>query len=132
MLPKKERIKNIYLFNTAFNIGRKNNQKITTDLLLLYYLFKKKEASLGLPKTAFVVGTKIEKKASKRNLIKRRMRSAYRFFRDRIVKNDKLNKVSVLIWIANHKIKEVNFEEIKNSMKKILDKLELRSSNSKL
>ena len=125
MLPKTERLKERYLFNTAFNIGKKNGQKLSSDLLLLYYLFKKREQGVQLPKTAFIVGIRVEKKADKRNLIKRRMRSAYRFLRERLI-NNKLKKISVLIWIANPNIKNATFKQLKDSMENVLRKLETR------
>ena len=128
MLQKTERLKERYLFNTAFNIGKKNGQKLSSDLLLLYYLFKKKEQEIQLPKTAFIVGIRVEKKANKRNLIKRRMRSSYRFLRERLINNNKLKKISVLIWIANPNIKNATFKQIKDSMENLLRKLETRQS----
>lgn len=124
MLPKTERLKERYLFNTTFNIGKKNGQRLSSDLLLLYYLFKKREQEIQLPKTAFIVGIKVENKANKRNLIKRRMRSAYRFFRERLISNSNLKKISVLIWIASPNIKNATFKQIKDSMENLLKKLE--------
>ncbi len=125
MLSKTERLKERYLFNTAFSIGKKNGQKLSSDLLLLYYLFRKKrESEVKLPKTAFIVGIKVEKKANKRNLVKRRMRSAYRVFRERLINNNNLKKISVLIWIANQNIKNATFKQIKDSMENLLRRLE--------
>lgn len=124
MLPKTERLKERYLFTTTFNIGKKNGQRLSSDLLLLYYLFKKREQEIQLPKTAFIVGIKVENKANKRNLIKRRMRSAYRFFRERLISNSKLKKISVLIWIASPNIKNATFKQIRDSMENLLKKLE--------
>ena len=123
MLSKTERLKERYLFNTAFNIGKKNGQKLSSDLLLLYYLFKKRDG-IQLPKTAFIVGIRVEKKANKRNLIKRRMRASYRFLRERLINNNKLKKISVLIWIANPNIKNATFKQIKDSMENLLKRLE--------
>ena len=92
-------------------------------MLLLYYLFKKKDQEIQLPKTAFIVGVRVDKKANKRNLIKRRMRAAYRFFREGFIDN-KLKKISVLIWIANPNIKNATFKQIKGSMENLLKRLE--------
>ena len=124
MLSKTERLKERNLFNITFNIGKKNNQRLSSDLLLLYFLFRKREQDIQLPKTAFIVGIKVDKKANKRNLVKRRMRSAYRFFRERLISNNKLKKISVLIWIANPNIKNATFKQIKDSMENLLRRLE--------
>ncbi len=124
MLSKTERLKERYLFNTAFNVGKKNNQRLSSDLLLLYFLFRKKEHDIQLPKNAFIVGIRVDKKANKRNLIKRRMRAAYRYFRERLINNNKLKKISVLIWIANPNIKNATFKQIKDSMESLLRRLE--------
>ena len=52
------------------------------------------------------------------------MRSAYRSFRERLVNNNKLKKISVLIWIANPNIKNATFKQIKDSMENLLRRLE--------
>ena len=124
MLSKTERLKQRYLFNTAFNLGKKNGQKLSSDLLLLYYLFKRKELEAQLPKTAFIVGIRVEKKANKRNLIKRRMRASYKLLREKLTNNNKLKKISVLIWIANPNIKNATFKQIKDAMENLLRRLE--------
>ena len=125
MLPKAERLKERYLFNLAFNLGKSKRQKLNSPLLSLYYLFRKKDINrlskvISPVKTAFVVGLRIDKKANKRNLIKRRMRAAYRLVMKNIAN---LNKLSVLIWIANPPVKDATFEQIKNSMENLLNKV---------
>lgn len=126
MLTKSERLKERYLFNIAFKLGKTKNQKLYSTLLSLYYLFRKKdinnlESPPPLLKVAFIVGIRVDKKSNKRNLIKRRMRSAYRLARDIIKQNE--NKLSVLIWVANPAIKNATFVQIKESMEKSLNKL---------
>ena len=125
MLPKAERLKERYLFNLAFNLGKSKRQKLNSSLLSLYYLFRKKDISrfpkvISPVKTAFVVGLRIDKKAVKRNLVKRRMRASYRLVMKNIAN---LNKLSVLVWIANPPIKDATFEQIKNSMDNLLNKV---------
>lgn len=120
MLQKSERLKEKHLFNVAFSLGKKKKQKFSTNLLSLYYLFGKKDIN----KSAFVVGVKIDKRATKRNLIKRRMISAYKLIK-KINNGLNGNKASVLIWVAHPEIKNATFEQIKDSMDKLLNKLRL-------
>ena len=122
MLPKSERLKEKYLFNLAF----KKRQKLSSNLLSLYYLFNRKDIN-ELPKTAFIVGVRIDKKSNIRNLIKRRMRAAYQLIRKTLFSlekdKNKLCFISVLIWIANPSIKNATFEQIKSVMEGLLRKL---------
>ncbi len=126
MLSKSERLKERGLFNLAFKLGKNKNQKINSRLLSLYYLFGKKDINmLNIKlnvKTAFIVGLRVDKKSTKRNLIKRRMKAAYQFLKRTFFKNKQ--NISVLIWIANPPIQDATFEQIKDSMKNLLTKLE--------
>lgn len=128
MLPKSERLKDKRLFNIAFNVGKKQKQRISSELLSLYYLFKRKDINKSAQnkspiKTAFIVGLRVEKRATKRNLVKRRMRAAYRLIMKSVINKDKNKMFSVLIWIANPKIKDATFEQIKGSMQKLFERL---------
>ena len=127
MLPKSERLKEKYLFDLAFNLGKKRKQKINSDLLSLYYLYRKKDINKSSfktisIKTAFIVGLRVDKKANKRNIVKRRMRAAYAVLMKKNL-NQLKNKISVLIWIANPLIKGATFEQIKTSMEKLIIRL---------
>lgn len=124
MLPKKERLKDRYLFNLTF----KKRSKLASNLLLLYYLLNRKDIN-DLPKTAFIVGLSVDKRATKRNLIKRRMRAAYKELRKNI---GNLNKISVLAWIGKEPIKNATFKQIKESMEFLLKKLIMFNSLPKL
>jgi len=119
MLSKIERLKEKYLFKIAF----KKRQKLNSIFLSLYYLFKRNDINKlekVLPKVAFIVGLGVSKKATKRNLIKRRMRAAYTLIKKKI---ESLNKTSVLIWIAKEGVKNATFKQIKESMEFLLKKL---------
>lgn len=133
MLPKTERLKERYLFNIAFNLGKKKNQKVSSNLLSLYYLLRKKDINKltqgDFPKVAFIVGLGVDKKAARRNLIKRRMRSAYRLVSRKINIRQSKNTLQALIWVANQGIKNATFEQIKSSMENLLSKLERSSKN---
>ena len=73
-------------------------------------------------KTAFIVGLRVDKKATTRNLIKRRMKASYQFLKKTLFKNKR--NISVFIWIANPPIKDATFEQIKDSMKNLLMRLD--------
>lgn len=123
MIPQAERLKDRRIFNLVFNPKNHSKQRVSSGMLTLYYyLFRKKDINM-FPKVAFIVGVKIDKRSTKRNLIKRRMRAAYGL----IKKTDKMRilSFSVLIWIANPGIKNATFEQIKSSMNGLLAKVRI-------
>ena len=124
MLPLSERLKDRYTFNLIF----KKKNKLTSSHFILYYLLhnnkdiNKLNNALLMPKVAFVVGVKIDKRATVRNSIKRRMREAYRLIRKKYIDLKKVN-IRALVWIATPSMKNATFEEAKNSMESMLRKL---------
>lgn len=127
MLAKEDRLKDRHKFNVAF----KKKQVLRSDLLSIYYLYDKKNLNekISSPKIGFVVSTKIDKRATARNLIKRRLREAFKLLKKPIIlsKNESLvYSVSVLILIVNPKISSASYIDIKNNLKTLLNKLELR------
>lgn len=126
-----ERLKDRHLFNLAF----KKRLKLHSKLLTLYYLLKKKDINrfdkgLDFPKTAFAVGVNINKSAVKRNLIKRRIREAYKIVKKNLnLENNsggkRFQKISVLIWVANPAIKDATFIQVKDSVENLLNKLNI-------
>ncbi|OGI20236.1 MAG: hypothetical protein A3B68_05265 [Candidatus Melainabacteria bacterium RIFCSPHIGHO2_02_FULL_34_12] len=129
MLPKAERLKEKSLFNIAFNTGKRKKQRLNSSLLSLYYLFKKdinrltrSGFKLLYPKVAFIVGIRVDKKANKRNLIKRRMRAAYKMLKKELVTQNE-NSTGVFIWIANPGIKEATFQQIRQTMSVLISKI---------
>ena len=133
MLPKPERLKDKYLLNTAFKLGRTKKQKLNSSLFALYYLFRRNNIN-NLPKTAFIAPLVIDKRSNKRNLIKRRMRAAYILIKNKLINTNKnsFKAISVLIWVANPEIKNATFEQIKNTMYNLLTKLTKETENLKV
>ncbi|MBI2995670.1 MAG: ribonuclease P protein component [Candidatus Melainabacteria bacterium] len=121
MLPKSERLKDRSLFNFIFNPRNKMKRRLSSNLLSLYYLFKRKDIN-KLPKAAFIVGLKVDKRATKRNLIKRRMRAAYQLIKNTFLLQNKTIP-NVLIWIANPGIKNSTFMQIRDTMEDLLRKI---------
>ena len=119
MLQQSERLKEKYLFDLAFKLGKTKKQKLSSKCFLVYYLLSRRETRKGLPKCGFVVGLRVDKRATKRNLYKRRMREAYKLAKKKlnIIDNTKL---FALICIANPEIKDASFSEIKDTMEKLL------------
>ncbi len=123
MLQKDERLKEKYLFDLAFKYGKVKKQKLFCKYFHLYYLTKKKDDDkLKSPKNAFVAGLKVDKRAVKRNLYKRRLKSAYQLIKKKLILGKK-NNLSALIWIANPEIKSASFNEIKDLMEKMIKSL---------
>lgn len=119
MLQKSERLKDRYLFDVTFKIGKTKKQKLSSKHLLLYYLLNKKGQTVSMPKTAFIVGLKVDKKATQRNLIKRRMRASYQLIKKKLINSNK-NNLFALIWIANPEANTASYKEISQSMERML------------
>lgn len=119
MLQKSERLKDRYLFDIAFKVGKTKKQRLSSKHVLLYYLLVKKGQHISKPKTAFVVGLKVDKRATKRNLVKRRMKASYQLIKKKLINLNK-NNLFALIWIANPEAKDASFKEIKETMEKML------------
>lgn len=76
MLPVKNRLKKTAEFNKVYKEGRFFGTKLIS--------FKLKENGLSASRFGFVVSTKVHKKSTKRNLLKRRMREVIRLNLDKI------------------------------------------------
>ena len=121
MLPKPERLKDRRVFDFVFSGKNKGKLRVSSRLFTLCYLLKRKNINM-LPKVAFIVGTKIDKRSVKRNLIKRRMREAYKIVKKKLFQINKniLDNYFAFIWIANLPAKDATFDEIVRSMESLL------------
>lgn len=132
MLSKQDRLKDKFLINLAF----KKKQKLSSKLFSLYYLLKPKDInrfnndSTGV-KSTFIAPLKIDKRSTKRNLVKRRMNEAYKIIKSNILIPS--SKIKALVFIAHPAIKDAAFGEIKDTMGRLLSKLvKFISFNSRL
>ena len=108
MLPRINRLTKKSDFQKVFKTG----WKIGGELIWLKY----KKNNMDSARAGFVVGLKISKKATERNKIKRRLRSAFRYFLKEISGYD-------IIVGANPEIKGKKFPEIIRALKNLVSKI---------
>lgn len=117
MLKKENRLKSKRAFSATYN-----NNNIVSDSSVVLYAGKLKDNKNCPTRVGFVVSKKIHKRAVKRNRIKRLLRENIRL----MLKNQDLpliNDYQSLIFMAKHNILNRNFEEIRNTILILMDKI---------
>jgi ribonuclease P protein component len=122
-LNKSDRLKSYTKIRALFNAG----EKLKQFPLTVFYLFgeekaeEKKEGSLQM---GVAVGSRNFKKAVDRNLLKRRIREAYRLQKNelRAVLLESQTVLEVFFVYGDNQI--ADYATISNAMKKILEKLQ--------
>jgi ribonuclease P protein component len=117
-LSKKERLNSEKQISRLFDEGK----AITSGCLKLIYLFTE-DQMLSQIQVMFTVPKKKYKKAVDRNLLKRRMREAYRFSKPEI-NTDFSKKVLIAFIYIDKEIKP--YLKIENSLKDLIEKLSKR------
>jgi ribonuclease P protein component len=118
VLPKQERLLKKREFDRVFRLKR----SVASPCIVAYIMPSKAFQEQQLPKTGFIVGKKIHKKATKRNKIKRRMREAYRIIRAE--KPERIKNFHSIIFIARPSILGKEYPEIYENILICLKKAE--------
>jgi len=115
VLSKNERLKKNSEFNAVYNIKRS-----VANSLLILYTGRLRDNPETPSKVGFVVSKKIHKRSTRRNLIKRRMKEAYK----KISRNTDIpvKQWDKLIFLARSGILEVSFEQVYDAMVDCLKK----------
>ena len=123
MLPRSERLSKTGLFQRVYS-GKKS---VHTPLVSLYVLERQPRSAPRLPLVGFVIGKKIHAKATERNRTKRRVREAYRLFRQNMLLTDEPQPGDVrqwysLVWLIRAEALEASFEAVKDCVSECLTK----------
>lgn len=117
MLKRENRLKSKRAYIATYN----NKNVVSTESLILYAGKIKTDKNCPT-RVGFVVSKKVHKRATKRNKIKRLMRESIRL----MFKNNELtniNNYQSLIFMAKENILEKTYEEIRNTILILMDKL---------
>ncbi len=119
MLPGSERLRKAGLFKRIY-AARKGT---SCGLFTLYVIPKQAGSALRLPLSGFVVGKKVHNKANRRNLVKRRVREAYRLARK---KYPTLLQWYAIVFLIHDKALTASFQEIQQTVEESIVKAEKR------
>lgn len=105
MLPASERLRRESLFQRVY-AGRKS---VSSPLFTLYVLPRQPHSTPKAPLVGFVVGKKVDNRATSRNRAKRRVREAYR--QAKLLHPD-VRQWYAMVWVVHNKILSASWEEI--------------------
>ncbi|MBQ8634708.1 ribonuclease P protein component [bacterium] len=117
MLRKENRLKNKRAYKATYC-----NNNIASDNSIILYAGKLKEDKNCPTRVGFVVSKKVHKRATKRNRIKRLIRENIRL----MIKNNELGNLDnfqSLIFMAKQESLNKNFNEIRNTILILMDKI---------
>ena len=117
MLKQVNRLKSKRAYTATYN-----NKNVVSNEIIILYAGKIKTDKNCPTRVGFVVSKKVHKRAVKRNKIKRLIRENVRL----MLKNQELvelNSYQSLIFMAKENILDKSFEEIRNTILILMDKL---------
>jgi ribonuclease P protein component len=109
---KSERLCHVKVIESLFNRSNKQNKSVSAYPLLMIFQF---ETGERLPKTLFSIPKRKFKRAVDRNILKRRLKEAYRLNKGLISSSEAVN---VAFIYTGKEITE--FQKLEDSMKRLL------------
>jgi len=116
VLPKIERLRKNEDFKKVFKL----KCSVATNNIIAYVAPKSIDPAIESPKVGFIVAKKVQKKATGRNKIKRRMREAYRSIKKSNI--EAVNEFGSIIFIARPAIIESDYIDIYKNIELCLQK----------
>jgi ribonuclease P protein component len=123
LLPKPERLRKSATIQKTYA-----GTKISHPLFSIYALRRRPESRAYFPLTAFVVGKKVHLKANRRNLVKRRLREAYRLIRQDL---PELKQWYSLVLVGRAKIVFAGWDEVKSNLQEAISCLNSKQGQTK-
>lgn len=96
---------------------------MSSAIATLYVLRRQPRSVPGLPHVGFVVAKKVEKRAAKRNLAKRRVREAYRQAR---LKEASVKQWYAMVWVIHNQALTASWDEVQAAVSYCLGKASAR------
>ncbi len=107
-----------------FEILRNEGKKIPSETVYAYYYLAFSQEKNDYLKVAFIIGKRKFKKANKRNLLRRRLREAFRLHKNTLVQKLQEKNLSLKLLFVYGKKEIQDFSVLEKEVKKILFVLE--------
>jgi ribonuclease P protein component len=120
MLPRTERLRKSAVIQKTYA-----GTKISHQLFSVYALKRREGSRAQLPLTAFIVGKKVHLRANRRNLVKRRMREAYRQIRQEL---PGIKQWYSVVLVGRAKIVFAGWDEVKSNLRDAIIALNAKHS----
>jgi ribonuclease P protein component len=118
--PSSEKLKSKQLFELVFKTGK----SLSAGPIKVFYLKIEKALNAPQVQAGFAVPSRVFNKAHDRNLIKRRMRTAYQLLKHQlfVAEGNKTHAYAVVFLYTNRRI--VDFDVVKQKISVLLDQLQ--------